>query len=152
MKKILVTGGQGVIGTHLCIELFKMGYEVASLDISHPDDNELLMKFRDESNDEERDDLDNRFQLMKVDLTDDRLYQERHEFKDFDLIYHLASPIGVDNIMNHPNETLKSATLINQFIDNIAEMFKIPVVYSSSSEVHGIGVINDKSNYNVKGK
>ena len=148
-KHILITG-LGFIGTHLAIELFNMGYEVTGLDIKHPDDNKLLMEFRDESNDETKDELEKRFHLMKVDLTDNSLYQEKYEFKDFDLIYHLASPIGVNNIMNNPNRTLRAANDINRFIDTIAEDFKIPVVYSSSSEVHGIGKINDRSNYNVK--
>jgi len=147
---ILITGGSGFIGTHLAIKLFEMGHVVTAMDITHPDNNQILLDYRNSRTEEELDELEKRYILAVADLSDDRLYTKHEDFKEFDLIYHLASPIGVKNITNHSGSTLREATRINQFIDYICSHYNIPVIYSSSSEVFGSGEIKSDNLYSIK--
>lgn len=147
MKKIFITGISGFIGSHLAIDLFEKGYHIIGGDITHTPCKTLL-EYKDSYHDQE--DLKNRFKLYKIDFSDSRLYNNLEFFKDIDLIYHLASPIGVRNVIENSGTILRQSTKINSFIDTVCEKYNIPIVYSSSSEVHGSGVINSESNYNIK--
>jgi UDP-glucose 4-epimerase len=149
MKKIFITGASGFIGSHLAIDLFKKGYHVIGGD-KMLEPSQVLKDFRDSCVGDEIKELEERLELFTMDFSDERLYRQLDTFKDVSLIYHLASPVGVKTITNNSGETLREATKINMFVDEVCEKFNIPVVYSSSSEVHGSGTIDDESIYKIK--
>jgi nucleoside-diphosphate-sugar epimerase len=83
MKKVLITGSQGFIGTYLCAEFLKQGYEVIGVDnfskygpVSRPHDN------------------DPKFHLLEMDVLDFDLVTLNPLFKDLDYIIACAAMIG----------------------------------------------------------
>jgi len=83
MKKVLITGSQGFIGTYLCAEFLKQGYEVIGVDnfskygpVSRPHDN------------------DPKFHLLEMDVLDFDLVTLNPLFKDLDYIIAGAAMIG----------------------------------------------------------
>ena len=83
MPKILITGSQGFIGTYLCAEFLKQGYEVIGVDnfskygpVSRPHDN------------------DPKFHLLEMDVLDFDLVTLNPLFKDLDYIIACAAMIG----------------------------------------------------------
>lgn len=83
MKKILVTGGSGYLGSHLCKQLLKRRYKVFIYDIKKP--------YHDYYTEFFRADIRNYSELSKVFM-----------LNDFDLIIHLASKIEVSESMKNP--------------------------------------------------
>ena len=84
--KILVTGGNGFIGSHLCEKLVSEGYCITSLDHN----------FNDNSKNVECD-------KIKVDITN--LESAKNEIKNSDIIIHLASISRVDRDLDPPPRT-----------------------------------------------
>jgi len=83
MKKVLITGSQGFIGTYLCAEFLKQGYEVIGVDnfskygpVSRPHDN------------------DPKFHLLEMDVLDFDLVTLNPLFKNVDYIIACAAMIG----------------------------------------------------------
>lgn len=148
-KKIFITGGCGFIGSHLAIKLYEMGYHVICGDIATRPST-ILEDWGNNKSMEEQEDIEKYLELFTMDFTDSRMYRNMETFEDIDLIYHLASPIGVQNIIENSGSTLRASDKINAFIDTVCEAYNIPVVYSSSSEVFGSATITDESLYSIK--
>lgn len=125
-QKILVTGGAGFIGSHLCEELIRKGNYVIALDNLFTGTKENLSDFIN----------DERFQFIKGDIRDANLVNSL--IKKVDIIYHLAAIVGVDVVVNNPLENIEVNIL---GIKNIAEAAfkngKKKVIFASSSEVYG---------------
>lgn len=124
---ILITGGFGFIGSHLSKKLSKLGHKITIWDIV------------DDINDTQFND----FQIIDLSSTIDLR-------KSYDLVYHLASPIGVKNIIENSNETLIKSLKINMNIHTLCSRYNIPIIYASSSEVFGSATINTDSDYSIK--
>jgi len=143
-KTIVITGANGFIGSHLAIKLYNEGYTIICVDKPNTPDgtltvNRILSDFA--KNIVDKDDLNNRFKIIGVNILD--LTEENVEniFKDnnISVIYHLASPIGVDMAISDPTRMLLNGNFINTTIYEIAKQYDIPVIYASSSEVLGNG-------------
>ena len=94
MKRILVTGGAGFIGSHLCERLLNQGHDVVCLD-------NFFTGFKRNI----RHLLDNhRFELIRHDVTEPILLE-------MDQIYHLAAIVGVKRVSQNPYLTLRVNTL-----------------------------------------
>jgi nucleoside-diphosphate-sugar epimerase len=122
MKKIVVTGGAGFIGSHLCDALIKKGYQVVCVDnlITGSEDNiEHLKKNKN-------------FRFLKLDVIENEI-----EEKDIDYIFHLASPASPIDYQNYPEETalVNSVGTIN--ILNLARKTGARVLIASTSEIYG---------------
>jgi len=89
MKKIVVTGGAGFIGSHLCDELIKKDYQVICVDnlITGSEDNIKHLK------------KNKNFRFLKLDIIEDEI-----EEKDIDYIFHLASPASPIDYQNYPGD------------------------------------------------
>ncbi len=121
IKKILITGSSGTIGTALCEKLIEKKYEVIGIDKNEPQ--------KEFSN----------FNFIKFDLTqyphviDEKLKEE----KNIDLIIHLAANARVLNSILNPNIALENY-LTNHFTFEFARVNKIPrMLYASSRETYG---------------
>lgn len=127
MEKVLVTGGSGFIGSHLCKSLLNDGYKVVCLDnlITGKKKNiEDLM-------------ADNNFIFLEFDISKNLPSEIVNEISDTKYIFHLASPASPIDYQNHPEETLLANSLGTLNVLNLAKQTKSKVLVASTSEVYG---------------
>ncbi len=146
--RILITGANGFIGSHLCIKLFEAGHEVVGIDKTEFV-SDILLTYKINYQEEEK--LKQNLAMYTMDLTSTDTVYNLKKLGGFDLIYHLASPIGVDLITNNSKNTFRIAKEINDNIDKYCTDTSTPIVFSSTSEVFGTSEsIKNDSNYNIK--
>ncbi|MCB0396642.1 MAG: NAD-dependent epimerase/dehydratase family protein [Flavobacteriales bacterium] len=135
MKKILVTGGAGFIGSHLVKRLVKDGHDVVVTDI-------LL---RGNKLDQ---DILKAVQFSRTDVRD--LDGMRVVAKNCDYIIHLAAILGVDVVADNPVETMETECLGTQNVARVAiENGVEKVVYASTSGVYGHSAIEKSVTENI---
>ena len=126
--RILVTGGAGFIGSHLCERLLGLGHEVLCVDnfystskaniehlLSHP-----------------------RFELLRHDVTFP-LYVE------VDQIYHLACPASPIHYQRDPVQTTKTSVHGSINMLGLAKRTKARILLTSTSEVYGDPVVHPQT-------
>lgn len=121
-KTILVTGGAGFIGSHLCEKLINQGNRVICLDNFFTGSKENIKYF-----------LKNKdFKLIKSDVTQPIKPKEK-----IDEIYNLACPASPIHYQKDPVKTIRTNVLgaINAL--ELAKKFKIKVFQASTSEIYG---------------
>ena len=123
--RVLVTGGAGFIGSHLCERLIKDGHEVVALDNFSTGSSSNLDKLRDTK----------AFTLVEGSILDAPLLENLIGGVEF--IFHLAAAVGVFNIVNNPLSSLLTNIRGTEFLLEIADKSKTPVFLTSSSEVYG---------------
>lgn len=127
MLKILVAGGAGFIGSHLCRRLIDEGHTVYCIDnlITGSKDNVVSL-------------LDNpRFNYFERDITKPIL-----EIPEVNYIYHLASPASPNknsprSYINFPVETLLANSVGTYNLLNLAKDRSAHFLFASTSEVYG---------------
>lgn len=120
MKKILVTGGAGFLGSHLCDRLIEAGHDVLCVDNFFTGSKANVAHL-----------LDNpRFELMRHDVTFP-LYVEVDE------IYNLACPASPIHYQHDPVQTTKTSVhgAINML--GLAKRVRGKILQASTSEVYG---------------
>ncbi len=127
-KRVLVTGGAGFLGSHLCERLLERGHDVLCVDnfFTGTKDNVLHL-------------LDNRhFELLRHDVTFP-LYVEVDE------IYNLACPASPIHYQHDPVQTTKTSVhgAINML--GLAKRVKAKVFQASTSEVYGDPVVHPQT-------
>jgi len=124
--KMLITGGAGFIGSHLCDKYTKEGHTVLCLDNFISGN---LMNVRHL--------LDNRnFKLIKGDVRDFELLEKI--MRDVDVVFHLAAQIHVDRSYIEPQLTYEINVMGTQNILEVARIYDAKrVIYASTSEVYG---------------
>jgi len=122
MTRVLVTGGAGFIGSHLCRRLLNDGHQVICMD------NLLTGSLRN------IEDLfgNERFVFHKQDVTN-----FIHVPGKLDSIYHLASPASPIDYLKLPIQTLKVGALGTHKVLGLAREKKARVLLASTSEVYG---------------
>lgn len=120
MKKILVTGGAGFIGSHLCERLLKEGNEVICVDNFFTGSKENIKHLLNISY----------FEVIRHDITFP-LYLEVDE------IYNLACPASPIHYQFDPVQTTKTSVhgAINML--GLAKRLRVPILQASTSEVYG---------------
>jgi UDP-glucose 4-epimerase len=124
--RMLITGGAGFIGSHLCEKYTKLGYEVICFD-NFLSGNLLNVRHL----------LDYRnFKLIKGDIRD---YDSLEKIsKNVDVILHLAAQIHVDRSYVEPRLTYEINVMGTQNVLEVSRIHDVKkVVYASSSEVYG---------------
>ncbi|MCB5911056.1 SDR family NAD(P)-dependent oxidoreductase [Streptomyces pinistramenti] len=121
-EHVLVTGGAGFIGTHLCSALLKRGARVTAVDSLTAGRLPAL------------DDLQKhpRFTLIEHDITQPLDWSE-----PVTGVMHLASPIGPAHVRNHPVRTLQAGSSGTVNALEIARRYRARIVLASSAEVYG---------------
>jgi UDP-glucuronate decarboxylase len=128
MKKILVTGGAGFIGSHLCERLISEGHEVLCVDNYNTGSSLNLMHLPNHL----------RFKLMRHDIPFP-LYVEVDE------IYNLACPASPVHYQWDPVQTTKTSLIgvINML--GLAKWLKAKILQASRSEVYGDPQVHPQS-------
>ncbi|MCX6451379.1 MAG: GDP-mannose 4,6-dehydratase [Actinobacteria bacterium] len=123
--RILVTGGAGFIGSHLCERLISEGHKVTAIDNFSTGDALNLIGLGESSN----------FNLVKGSILDTTILNPL--VKDAQYIFHLAAAVGVFNIVNNPLASLLTNIRGTENVLEAAHATKTPVLLTSSSEVYG---------------
>lgn len=129
MQTVLVAGGAGFIGTHLCESLLDENYQVICVDNFISSDRKNIDRFAKNPN----------YKFIEHDIT--------QSFKDVDLpkidyIFHLASPASPNkksprSYINFPIETLLANSVGTKNLLDLAKDNNAKFLYTSSSEVYG---------------
>jgi len=124
--KILITGGAGFIGSHLCDRYVMEGHNVICLD------NFLSGDLRNV-----RHLLDNRnFKLIKGDVRDSELLGKL--MQDVDVVFHLAAQIHVERSYVEPKLTYDINVAGTQNVLELARIYDTAkIIHASTSEVYG---------------
>jgi len=123
--RILVTGGAGFIGSHLCERLIKDGHSVTAIDNYSTGRVENLANL----------DKTDRFTLINGSILDTSVLIPLVNEADF--VFHLAAAVGVFNIVNHPLASLLTNIRGTENVLEAAHVTSTPVFLTSSSEVYG---------------
>jgi UDP-glucose 4-epimerase len=126
--KILVTGGAGFIGSHLCERLIKEGHTVTVID---------NFSTGRESNLKNLGDLGS-FSLIEGSILDSKLLNPL--INQVDYVFHLAAAVGVFNIVKNPLASLLTNIRGTENVLEAAHTTNTPVFLTSSSEVYGKNV------------
>jgi UDP-glucuronate decarboxylase len=119
-KRILVTGGGGFIGSHLCAKLLERGDEVLCVDNFFTGRRRNITPLLDHKD----------FELLRHDITFP-LYVEVDE------IYNLACPASPVHYQFDPVQTTKTSVIGAINMLGLAKRLKIPILQASTSEVYG---------------
>ncbi len=125
MKKILVTGGAGFIGSHLCELLLNEGNEVICLDNYFTGNKKNIVHL-----------LDNPyFELIRHDICSPF-------FIECDEIYNLACPASPIHYQYNPIKTVKTSVLGALNMLGLAKRINARILQASTSEVYGDPIIH----------
>lgn len=120
MKRVLVSGGGGFLGSHLCDRLLKEGNEVLCVDNFFTGNRRNIHHLLDDKN----------FELLRHDVTHP-LYVEVDE------IYNLACPASPVHYQFDPVQTTKTSVIGAMNMLGLAKRLKIKILQASTSEVYG---------------
>ena len=123
--RILVTGGAGFIGSHLCERLIAEGHIVSAIDNFSTGRASNLASLAQSGN----------FTLVQGSILDTKTLIPL--VNDADYVFHLAAAVGVFNIVNNPLASLLTNIRGTENILEAAYDSKTPVFLTSSGEVYG---------------
>lgn len=125
--KVLITGGAGFIGSHLCESLLDQGHHVTAIDNLSTGSHTNIAHL--ETN---RD-----FQMVVDTVLDSQLINQL--IRDSDVVFHLASAVGVQLIIDEPTQTIQTIVEGTRVVLDAARRYRRPVLITSTSEVYGKG-------------
>lgn len=119
-KRILVTGGAGFLGSHLCDRLVEEGHDVLCLDNFFTGSKRNISHLLKEP----------RFELIRHDLV-------QPIFLEADEIYNLACPASPIHYQYNPVKTVKTSVMGSIHMLGLAKRVKAKILQASTSEIYG---------------
>lgn len=120
IKRILVTGGAGFLGSHLCERLVEQQHDVICLDNFFTSQKTNVEHLLGKQN----------FELIRHDIT-------RPIFLEVDEVYNLACPAAPGHYQYNPIKTMKTSVLGAIHVLGLAKRCRAKVLQASTSEVYG---------------
>lgn len=120
MSKILVTGGAGFLGSHLCEKLLKLNHEVLCLDNFHTGSKDNIRHLF----------IDEKFELIRHDVAESINVE-------VDQIYNLACPASPVHYQSDPVKTVKTNVIGALNMLDLAQRKNAKILQASTSEVYG---------------
>jgi UDP-glucuronate decarboxylase len=125
MKRVLVTGGAGFIGSHLCESLLKKDYEVICLDNFFTGSKKNIVHLMQHPY----------FELIRHDIT-------HPIFVEVDEIYNLACPASPVHYQLNAIKTIKTNVMGTIHVLGMAKRVKAKILQASTSEVYGSALVH----------
>jgi len=125
LNRVLVTGGAGFIGSHLCERLLAVGSQVVCVDDFSTSAPVNLAGLSDHSG----------FEFVEHDITE--VADDPRLRRPFDVVFHLASPASPMDYLRLPVQTLRVGAHGTSVALDIAEHCGARFVLASTSEVYG---------------
>jgi len=119
-KRILVTGGAGFLGSHLCDRLVEKGHDVLCLDNFFTGSKSNVRQLLGKTN----------FELIRHDVA-------LPIFLEVDEIYNLACPASPIHYQYNPVKTIKTSIMGAIYMLGLAKRVKAKILQASTSEVYG---------------
>jgi len=123
--KILVTGGAGFIGSHLCEKLLSNGHVVYCIDNLSTGRMSNINHLRSNPN----------FHLI-IDTIQNEIVMDRL-VSECELIFHLAAAVGVELIVTNPVEVIETNIMGTEMVLKLANRYRNKVIITSTSEIYG---------------
>ena len=118
--RVLVTGGAGFLGSHICHRLIGDGHEVIALDNFYTGNKQNLVELIGNSN----------FEIIRHDVT-------KPISIEIDFIFNMACPASPVHYQKFPVETTRTSVLGAINMLDLAEKLGVPILQTSTSEVYG---------------
>ena len=128
MKRILVTGGAGFIGSHLCKRLVEEGQEVICLDNLFTGSKKNIEELLDYKN----------FEFVRHDVIMEYM-------AEVDQIYNLACPASPPHYQYNPVKTVKTSVMGAINMLGLAKRVKARILQASTSEVYGNPLVHPQT-------
>jgi UDP-glucuronate decarboxylase len=120
MKRILITGGAGFLGSHLCEHLLEQGSDVICIDNFFSGNKDNIRHLLDHPY----------FELVRHDII-------HSLFIEVDQIYHLACPASPIHYQQNPIKTVKTNVMGTINMLGLAKRIRARILLASTSEVYG---------------
>jgi len=130
MKRVLITGAAGFLGSHLCDRFIKEGYCVVGMD--------NLITGNIEN-------LEHLFPLEEFEFYNHDVSNHVHVSGDLDYILHFASPASPIDYLKIPIQTLKVSSLGTHNLLGLAKAKSAKILVASTSEVYGDPLVHPQS-------
>jgi len=126
LKKVLVTGGAGFLGSHLCEKLVNDGVHVVCVDNLYTGSEDNIKHLK----------LEPTFSFLNLDVTSPNFVNKLWSW-NFDLIYNLACPASPVHYQKDPIYTVETCFLGAKHVLELAREHDAHVVQASTSEIYG---------------
>lgn len=130
MKKVLITGAAGFLGSHLCDRFINEGYFVIGMDNFITGDEKNIAHLINNPN----------FEFIKHDVTEFIKIEG-----NLDFILHFASPASPIDYLKIPIQTLKVGSLGTHNLLGLAKVKKARILIASTSEVYGDPLVHPQT-------
>ena len=129
-KRVLITGGAGFLGSHLCDRFIKEGYEVMAMD------NLITGDIRN---------IEHLFPLKNFTFYDHDVTKFIHVSGELDYILHFASPASPIDYLKIPIQTLKVGAMGTHNCLGLAKAKGARILVASTSEVYGDPLVHPQT-------
>lgn len=130
MKRVLITGGAGFLGSHLCDRFLKEGFHVIAMD------NLITGNLAN---------IEHLFHLKEFEFYHHDVSKFVHVAGDLDYILHFASPASPIDYLKLPIQTLKVGSLGTHNLLGLAKQKKSRFLIASTSEVYGDPLVHPQN-------
>jgi dTDP-glucose 4,6-dehydratase len=130
MKKILITGAAGFLGSHLCDRFLKEGFFVIGMDNYITGDKKNIAHLKNEPN----------FEFIKHDVTEFIKIEGKLNY-----ILHFASPASPIDYLKIPIQTLKVGSLGTHNLLGLAREKNARILIASTSEIYGDPLVHPQT-------